>query len=652
METTWDRIRPKLEVYKLKPSTSHDGGQEWRCNSPLRPGANSHSFCVFVEADGEKGTFDDKTHGDSGNLYALARKLGVEPVRRQAANTKRAYKDMAEYAAAHGVSVEVLTAAKWQQVDYQNRPALAFPTATGTRYRFLDGKENEAAYKSEVGYKACWYGLKRAVILADEKWQPIVLCNGEISTLVAQHYGLAACAVTSGEKKYPENLIAEFRAAYPGGPVVIAMDCDQTGHKAAENIKAQLDGYQVTIVDLGLSEHGDLADFCTIYTSGVREALFGLMDKPLEVKPPEREDPLLALANAANNLTNALKQDDRTRRAGDVQLLMADVQAMLDRLQSQTAAPLVRSFEDIVAESIPILTDRFQHPDEIQGLRCNIPSLDKAIGGFAPEFYVIYGATSMGKSTLAVSFVKELIKQGPGLIAPTESPPGRWLMKLAACILKIPSDKLETGHVTKQEFEAIMETYQKLRAHNCRMMEAGSPSPGQLRAAVKRGIEDYGIKWVVVDSASKMSYPGASGIYDITRGVSNGLQDLYQECGIPIIVTSQVGRDVSERPKGQKMPRLEDGYGGGIIEFNAGVVLGLYTHQYYVDLGTEEPSPRLPAGTSFVRILKNRWRGDARKTGVDLAFVGGSGFYELAKPHQKEPEVTSIPDEHVDLENF
>lgn len=635
METTWDRIRPKLEAYKLKPSTSHDGGQEWRCNSPLRPGANSHSFCVFVESDGEKGTFDDKTHGDNGSLYALAKRLGIEPTRRDIGSTKHGYKDMAEYAVAHGITAEVLTAAGWEQTIYENRPALSFPTANGRRYRFLDGKE--PPYINVTGYKNCWYGLKRAVKLAEENWQPVVLCNGEISTLVAQHFGLAACAVTGGEKKFPDALLAEFRAAYPGGPVVIAMDCDETGRKAAEAIKTQLDGYLVTVVDLGLSEHGDLADFCTLHTAGVREALFGLMDKPLEVKPPQREDPLLALATAANNLTNALKQDDRTRRAGDVQLLMADVQAMLDRLQSQTAAPLIRSFEDLVTESIPILTDRYQHPDEIQGLRCNIPSLDKAIGGFAPEVYVIYGATSMGKSTLAVSFVKELIKQGPGLIAPTESPPGRWLKKLAACILKIPSDKLETGHLTPDEFKRVIATYEMLKKHHCHMLEGGSPTPAQLRAAVKRGVEQWGLKWVVVDSASKMSYPGATSIYDITRGVSNGLQDLYQECGVPIIVTSQVGRDTSERPKGQKMPRLEDGYGGGTIEHNAGVVISIYNHSYYVELGTEEASPKMPEGTALIRILKNRWRGDARRSVVNLAFVGGSGFYEMAKPWQADP---------------
>jgi replicative DNA helicase len=161
------------------------------------------------------------------------------------------------------------------------------------------------------------------------------------------------------------------------------------------------------------------------------------------------------------------------------------------------------------------------------------------------------------------------------------------------------------------------------------MLEHGSPTPSLLRAAILDGMERYGYEWVVVDSASKMEYSGASSIYDITRGVSNGLQSLWQELDVPMIVTTQVGRDVGERPAGKKMPQIEDGYGGGVIEHNAGVVLGLYNHNYYVEMGTEQASDAYPPDTAVVRILKNRWRGDARTTSIRLKYVGGVGFYEL-----------------------
>ena len=309
---------------------------------------------------------------------------------------------------------------------------------------------------------------------------------------------------------------------------------------------------------------------------------------------------------------------------------MAKVQAEIDRIQIKAAHSSVLSFEDIARDNLALIEFRRENPNPIIGLRSNIPSLDKAIGGFEPEMYVIYGATSMGKSTLAVSIAREFLKQGPGFIATTESNPRRWMFKLVGSMSKIPSDRIETGQLSDSEYRLIKDTYADLASMGCHMLEHGSPTVSDLRASMLLGMEKYGYEWAIIDSASKMNSPGSPAIYDTTRNVSNGLQTLMQELNIPFIMTTQVGRDVSERPFGKKLPLLEDGYGGGVIEQNAGVVLGLYNHQYYVDLGTEQADEeKFPANTALVRILKNRWRGDARISAVRLKFVGGAGFYEL-----------------------
>lgn len=626
--TTGEKVLDALRPFGLKK----DVGEEWRCNNPFVPGSDSMGFRLKVTADGEHGTYHDKVRDEGGSLYDLAAKLGIEtPKNGRVAvpDTKRSYRDLADYAAAHGVTVDVLKG--WSDVaTYQERPALAFKTPTGLRYRFIDG--DKPYYKSEYGYKACWYGLRGALSMTEHSWLPLILCNGEVSTLVAQHYGLPACCVTGGERQIPPPLIADLRALYPGGEIMLVYDCDETGRKTAAAIKAQLTGYEVRVIDLRLGDKGDLADFCMLHGANVKAALMELSEKAPTTDAPALQavDPIDALVAAAKDLSNAIRQDERDRDKADLEVVLAKLRAELDRVTMNHAQPILKSFAALADENMVMLDYMRQHPDPIRGLRSRIPSLDKAIGGFTPEVYVIYGATGMGKSTLGVSILREFIKQAPGLIVSTESPPGRYLTKLVASICKVSSDKIESGQLNDEEYELVKATYRLLKEHNCHILDAGSPTPGQVRAGFLAGLKEWGYQWCLIDSGSKMSYPGASAIYDRTSGVANGIQDLYREANVPVIVTSQIGRDVSDPSRrGKRMPLLEDAYGSGVIEHNAGVVIGLYFHQYYVDLGLEDASQDFPPDMTLARILKNRWNPGGRTNGVRLKFMPGAGFYEM-----------------------
>jgi len=632
MNGTAALVLQALAPYHLRK----DGVSSWRMNSPLRPGSNSEGFTLTL-TDDEHGAYFDHVSSASGSLYELAEHLGIAVERKEATETKRAYKDIADYAEAHHISADVLTKNAWSDVQiYQKRPALCFKTATGLRYRFLDGEN--PPYKSELNYKSCWYGLKRAILLAEETRQALVLCNGEVSTLAAQHIGIAACAVTAGEKAIPNGLLAELKAAWQGA-IILAYDCDKTGSETAQKVREQLADRNPAVIDLGFTAGGDLADFCALFGERTREELAKRAIQP--VAPEVHKSDIELLSDAVHGLKSALKGEGQ-----DIDTMLATVQSELDRIKAQAAQPIILSFDEIARDNLALIEYRHENPQATTGLHCNIPTLDKAIGGFEPELYVIYGATSMGKSTLAVSFAREFLKQAPGFIASTESDPRRWMMRLAGSICKIKSDRIESGQLSNIEYQSVQETYAHLRSMGCHMLQAGSPTVSLLRAAIKSGIEIYGYEWAIIDSASKMDHTGATGIYDVTRGVSNGLQTLWQELNIPIIVTNQIGRDVSERPAGKKLPQLEDGYGGGSIEQNAGVVIGLYNHQYYVEVGSEVADDlHYPPESAMVRILKNRWHGDARISTVRLKFVGGAGFYEM---RTETVDIRTLTDRRLD----
>lgn len=233
-------------------------------------------------------------------------------------STKRAYAGLADYAAAHGLTAADLQRWHWQQAIKAGRKALKFETKTGPRYRFLDGQS--PSYIHETGYQRSWYGLSNDLIASIDDETPLVICNGEISSVTGQTYLVPAVCITSGEKSaIPQNLLDELTAAIPGAAILIALDCDTAGRRAAAGMMAQLiaAGFKARAVDLGLSDGGDLSDFCMMHGAAAYERL--MQCAPLEM--PETPAPVFTprvmpvLSKPANVSPDAEARADARRHA-------------------------------------------------------------------------------------------------------------------------------------------------------------------------------------------------------------------------------------------------------------------------------------------------------------------------------------------------
>lgn len=261
---TAEKVLEALKPFDLKL----DGKNKYRSNSPIRPGSNSHAFALTID-DGEHGAYHDHVSGDSGSLYDLAKLLHIETPKAAVSSTKRVYAGIKDYADAHGIPLFALQNARWHEVTKDNRHALEYPTRTGTRWRFLDG--SKPFYKSEKGYQRCWYGLTAATLRLVAAGQPLIICNGEISVISGQYYGLAAVAVTGGENVIPPELLVELQGAVDAKTrIIVALDCDKKGVEAAQKLTAQLRaaGFNARAVNLELSSGGDLADYCMLHGGG------------------------------------------------------------------------------------------------------------------------------------------------------------------------------------------------------------------------------------------------------------------------------------------------------------------------------------------------------------------------------------------------
>lgn len=263
----------------LAPFHNPDHGRN-RYNTPWRPNANGGTLAVDLDPAYGLGIkwFDHKDNS-TGNGWTLAKALGIA-IGGKPVDDDTPFASLADYAHAHGVPEEVFTAALWSEETRYGNLVFAFKTKSGMRYRYADpaSAKPKRKYDSIKGYTNCWYGLKRAVELATASSTSLVICNGEASTVAAQHHQIAACCVTGGEKSsFPGALLNELREAW-GGPVVVAYDCDATGKKAAPALAKFLveAGFDARAVDLQGTSGFDLADFCRLHNGTSREVLAGL----------------------------------------------------------------------------------------------------------------------------------------------------------------------------------------------------------------------------------------------------------------------------------------------------------------------------------------------------------------------------------------
>jgi replicative DNA helicase len=132
------------------------------------------------------------------------------------------------------------------------------------------------------------------------------------------------------------------------------------------------------------------------------------------------------------------------------------------------------------------------------------------------------------------------------------------------------------GFLAERDFPKLTGAAGKLASAPLFIDDSSALSILQLRAKARRMAQQYGIKLFVVDylqllhSTARRAENRQQEIADI----SSGIKSLAKELGVPVIVLSQLNREI-EREKGRP-PRLSDLRESGAIEQDADVVGLLY----------------------------------------------------------------------------
>src|ERR1051325_5500146 len=264
---------------------------------------------------------------------------------------------------------------------------------------------------------------------------------------------------------------------------------------------------------------------------------------------------------------------------GEVPALMDEVERDIlrvseSRVQSQTA-----DMKELVHRAINTIEKFHEGQGQLTGLSTGFTDLDKMTSGLhGSEMIVIAARPSMGKTSLAMNIAEHVAieRKLPVGVFSLEMSSDALVLRMLCSRARVNLRSVREGFLAERDFPKLTGAAGKLAGAPLFIDDSSGLSILEMRAKARRMFQQYGIKLFVIDylqllhSTARRAENRQQEIADI----SSGIKSLAKELNVPVIVLSQLNREI-ERDKDRK-PRLSDLRESGAIEQDADVVGLLY----------------------------------------------------------------------------
>ncbi len=299
--------------------------------------------------------------------------------------------------------------------------------------------------------------------------------------------------------------------------------------------------------------------------------------------------------------------DDAFEASGKSALELAgEAQTALSKLLANEPCDL-EPVKPVMRRVFERLTERYQAGGKIHGLTTGIAELDAVLGGLRPgQLGLIAGRPKMGKTTLAMNIAEHVAigLRCPVAVFSFEMQPEELVDRMLCSLGNVESDRIRSGELDDSDWSGVNVAVQRLHGAPMFISRPRRARVEHLAAQVRRQHAQTPLALVVIDYLQLMEAPGdnrAQGIGDITRG----LKLLAGELGIPVLLLSQLNRDLEKRP--DKRPIPADLRDSGAIEQDADFVLFVYRDEVYHPQSRWRGSAEL-----IVALQRNGPTGDVR----------------------------------------
>ena len=239
------------------------------------------------------------------------------------------------------------------------------------------------------------------------------------------------------------------------------------------------------------------------------------------------------------------------------------------------------SSSDIVLKSIEKL-NRVRGNNLID-IDTGFKKLNESTGGFSKgELIVVASRPSIGKSSFVLEIAKKAIERDETILFFSfEMKAEQLMLRLLSSKASIPLKLLEIGNLTDEEWNLLSDTSNEVSRKKLFIDDSAYADIDYIRNKVRAFKSKYPeLNMIILDSLNLMSYVQVrENRYEGTSEIAKALKQLAREVDLPIIVTSQLNRNLENREN--KRPMLKDLRDSGTIEDYADLILFLYRDDIY-----------------------------------------------------------------------
>lgn len=277
----------------------------------------------------------------------------------------------------------------------------------------------------------------------------------------------------------------------------------------------------------------------------------------------------------------------------------------LSQSRSRQGGDLIQ-IEEAVKDTFALLTELADTKREVVGLATGLTALDRITSGFRPGNLIVLAARpSMGKTAFILCTIANIVLSAeplPVAFFTLEMSKLEVIQRLLSSEGLVQSTHVQNGKLDTEEWSRVVRASERLHRAPLFVTDAsGATSIVEVRSKARRlKMRHPDLALVVIDYVQLMS-SGTGRVenrnLEISQ-ISRALKMLAVELQVPIVILSQLSRDVERRH--DKRPQLSDLRDSGSLEQDADIVLMLYRDEYYFPEETENQ------GIAELQIAKQR----------------------------------------------
>nr|YP_009314400.1 Replication helicase subunit [Liagora harveyana]SCW22654.1 Replication helicase subunit [Liagora harveyana] len=242
-------------------------------------------------------------------------------------------------------------------------------------------------------------------------------------------------------------------------------------------------------------------------------------------------------------------------------ILLSKTDQYLDHIKIQCQYRIKDNASSILANLLLNLKSNYQLREN-KHLLSGFHELDNMNNGFHEgDLIVIAGRPSMGKTSLSLNIALNILTEQKQSICifSLEMSREQILHKLLSALAEIPVSKLQLGHINTTDWEKIQKAANQLVESQIHINDNANLSLNNLVTTAKKLKSDYPkLQLIIIDYLQLIQFSNnsLSSRAEELSTITRSLKVLAKELCLPIIVLSQLNRNVENRVN--KRPMLSD----------------------------------------------------------------------------------------------